>query len=74
MTNNYKTFFGLTTEPFDQDIRTDKLYLSKDLLATWERFLYTIKIGAIAVVTGDVGSGKTTSLRDESKITWHFNS
>jgi len=28
-----------------------------------ERFLYAVSLGAISVITGDVGSGKSTALR-----------
>lgn len=60
---NYKSFFGFTKEPFSHEIRTDELYHTVALPATTERFLYSIELGAISVITGEVGSGKSTSLR-----------
>jgi len=55
--------FGLTAEPFSQDIPVDKLYPIPGLKGLIERFDYAVQIGGISVVTGEVGSGKSTSLR-----------
>lgn len=55
--------FGLTAEPFSQDIPVDKLYPIPGLKGLLERFDYALQIGGISVVTGEVGSGKSTSLR-----------
>ena len=55
--------FGLSSEPFGQNIPTDKLFPLPGLKAFLERFDYAIQIGAATVITGEVGSGKSTSLR-----------
>lgn len=55
--------FGLSCEPFLQDIPTDKLYPLPGLNAFLERFDYAINISSATVITGEVGSGKSTSLR-----------
>ena len=55
--------FGLSCEPFLQDIPTDKLFPLPGLKAFLERFDYALHIGAATVITGDVGTGKSTSLR-----------
>jgi len=60
---NYKSFFGFSKEPFSQDIPTEQLYQTAGLQAATERFLYAISIAAICVITGEVGSGKSTTLR-----------
>lgn len=60
---NYKSFYGLSKEPFPQDIKTDELYQTAALQALTERFLYAVNIGAVSVLTGEVGSGKSTALR-----------
>lgn len=60
---NYKSFFGFNKEPFTQEIRTDELYMTGGLLSATERFLFAISIGAISVITGEVGAGKSTALR-----------
>jgi type II secretory pathway predicted ATPase ExeA len=55
--------FGLSGEPFLQDIPTDKLFPLPGLKPFLERFDYAVHIGAVSVITGEVGSGKSTSLR-----------
>jgi general secretion pathway protein A len=60
---SYKAFFGLQKEPFAQDIPLEDLYPLPGLQAATERFLYALNLGAISIITGDVGSGKSTALR-----------
>ena len=60
---NYKSYFGFSSEPFAQDIPTDKLFPTPALKSTTDRCLYAIKLGAVCVVTGEVGAGKSTTLR-----------
>lgn len=55
--------FGLSSEPFAQDIPTDKLFPLPGLKSFLDRFDYALQIGAATVITGEVGSGKSTSLR-----------
>jgi len=55
--------FGLSAEPFAQDIPTDKLFPLPGLKGFLDRFDYAVNIGAVSVITGEVGSGKSTSLR-----------
>jgi len=59
----YKNFFGFSCEPFAQDIPVAKLYPIPALKSTTERCLFAIELGAVCVVTGDVGAGKSTTLR-----------
>jgi type II secretory pathway predicted ATPase ExeA len=56
-------FFGFTKEPFSSELRLDELYPTAALQGVKERFLYAVSLGAISVITGDVGSGKSTALR-----------
>lgn len=56
-------YFGFTKEPFSSDIRVDELYHTGALEAAKERILYAVNLGAVSVITGDVGSGKSTALR-----------
>lgn len=56
-------FFGFMREPFSPDLKVDQLYHTPGLEAAKERFLYAVNLGAISVITGDVGSGKSTALR-----------
>jgi type II secretory pathway predicted ATPase ExeA len=60
---NYKNFFGFEKEPFSQDIPLPELYPLPGMEAVRDRFLFAVKLAAVAVITGDVGSGKSTSLR-----------
>ena len=59
----YREFFGFTKEPFCQDVGIDELYPLKAIGPCVERFEYTIGIGAVCVITGEIGSGKSTTLR-----------
>lgn len=61
-------FFGFAKEPFSSDIRVDDLYHTAALVGMKERFLYAVNLGAISIVTGDVGSGKSTALRYASSF------
>jgi len=63
MKEHYKVFFGFKKDPFSQDIRVEDMMKSSSLMGVKERFLYTVNLGAIAVITGDVGSGKSSALR-----------
>jgi type II secretory pathway predicted ATPase ExeA len=60
---NHKNYFGFEKEPFGQDIEVQDLYPLPGLQALYDRFLYAVQLAAVAVITGEVGSGKSTSLR-----------
>lgn len=60
---NYMNFFGFTSEPFPQDIALKHIFPRPGLQGLQERFFYAVNLPAVSVVTGDVGSGKSTSLR-----------
>ena len=55
--------FGLTAEPFAQDIPTDKLFPLPGLQPFIQRFDYALQLDAATIITGEVGSGKSTTLR-----------
>lgn len=63
MKENYRVFFGFKKEPFSQDIRVEDMMKHAALMGVKERFLYAVNLGAMAVITGDVGSGKSSALR-----------
>jgi type II secretory pathway predicted ATPase ExeA len=63
MKPQYRTFFGLNREPFTSEIKPEEILKTEEVLAVADRFDYALRIGAIAVVTGEVGSGKSTALR-----------
>jgi type II secretory pathway predicted ATPase ExeA len=56
-------YFGFTREPFAPDLRVEELYQTPSLLAATERLLYAVRLGAVSLITGEVGSGKSTCLR-----------
>lgn len=63
MNVNYRTFFGFKKEPYGSDLDLGDILKTPELIAVQERFDYALRIGAMALVTGDIGSGKSTALR-----------
>lgn len=59
----YRTFFGLTREPFPQDLKIDEILKTQDVLKVADRCDYAVRLGAMTLVTGEVGSGKSTAIR-----------
>jgi type II secretory pathway predicted ATPase ExeA len=55
--------FGLKRDPFPQNIPVKDLYPLPALSPLEKRVSFAIEQKAISVITGDVGSGKSTSLR-----------
>jgi general secretion pathway protein A len=55
--------FGFSRDPFAQDIPVDQLYQLPGLSSFVERFRYALALNMSTVITGDVGSGKSTSVR-----------
>jgi len=60
---NEQNYFGFVKEPFATDVKVEELYHTPFLAAATERILYAVKLGAVSLVTGEVGSGKSTTLR-----------
>jgi len=60
---SYRPFFGLAREPFCADLDLDEIMQTDDIVAVNQRLEYVIRIGAIGLVTGEVGAGKSTALR-----------
>jgi general secretion pathway protein A len=63
MDENYRTFFGFTTEPFGTDLSLDQILVTAGLDGVKKRFDYCLRLGGIGLVTGEIGSGKSTALR-----------
>jgi type II secretory pathway predicted ATPase ExeA len=59
----YCEFYGFKTEPFHNDIPVKNLLKLPDMVSVKERFDYTLNLGGVMLVTGDVGSGKSTAMR-----------
>ena len=59
----YRKHFGLTRHPYDKDLAADDLYPSASLLELNARLKHLIDMRGTGLVTGDSGSGKTTTCR-----------
>lgn len=59
----YETFFDMKQTPFKNNIKTDALYLSPMLDETLSRLMYAANNQLFAIVTADVGCGKSTAIR-----------
>lgn len=56
-------FFSLKRDPFPQNIAVKDLYMLPSLAPMLQRFDFTISTRNFSLVTGEVGSGKSTGLR-----------
>lgn len=63
MSEIYRTFFGLSKEAFPAHIDIDQILVTPEVQGVKKRFDYAIRLGCSTVITGDVGSGKSTALR-----------
>ena len=59
----FESFYGFTQTPFSRTIPTDKLYRGNDSDELLERLKWAARGQLFAVMTGDSGTGKTTTLR-----------
>ena len=60
---NYNAYFGFKKQPFAKDIKPQNLLKLPGMLAVKQRLDYVASVNGMMVVTGEVGSGKSTSLR-----------
>ncbi len=63
MNDNYRQFFGFKSEPFPTDMDAADILETSQVVQTRDRFDYAVNLGAVAVITGEIGSGKTTAVR-----------
>ncbi|CAO0823215.1 hypothetical protein DFAR_3540005 [Desulfarculales bacterium] len=63
MKPNNHAFFARTREPFGSDLAPKEIMQTAEVLGVAKRSGYAIRLGALALVTGNVGSGKSTALR-----------
>jgi type II secretory pathway predicted ATPase ExeA len=59
----YLTHFGLTGYPFERDSLPDELFASTSLRESQARLSHLVELRGIGLITGEVGSGKTTACR-----------
>jgi type II secretory pathway predicted ATPase ExeA len=55
--------FGFQAIPFQKDVHADGLYLSSQLQELQARLDFLIRTRGIGLITGEVGSGKSTAVR-----------
>jgi len=67
----FEPFYDFVHTPFSRDIPTDQLYMSPALEDTLGRLKYAAERQWFAVVTGDCGIGKTTTIRRFSEALEH---
>ena len=63
MEKSYRHYFALQKEPFVSDISHREILVTPVIAGVQDRFQYALRLGAIALVTGEIGSGKSTALR-----------
>lgn len=63
MNPSYRLFFELEKEPFSSDIPKDHILVTDSVTGVQQRIHYAIRTGAVALLTGEIGSGKSTALR-----------
>jgi general secretion pathway protein A len=63
MQTAYRQFFALQKEPFALDVAHKDILVTPAVSAVQDRIHYAIRLGAMALLTGEVGSGKSTALR-----------
>jgi type II secretory pathway predicted ATPase ExeA len=74
----FTAYFGFLTEPFSKDIAAKSLFISKQLKALFARLRQLIARRGLALVTGEVGSGKSTAIRafaeslEKNQFTWVY--
>lgn len=63
MNERYRAYYGMEKEPFGTELAIGEILETQELCGVKERFDYAMRLGAVAVVTGEIGSGKSTALR-----------
>lgn len=59
----YLTHFGLTHYPFERSLQPDELFASSAAREAAARLQHLVELRGIGLITGEVGSGKTTVCR-----------
>ena len=59
----YRKYYGLARHPFEKDLKPDELYASAAAKELEARLNYLLQLRGIGLITGEVGSGKTSICR-----------
>ena len=63
MNTSHRIFFELQREPFIADIAQKEILRTPNIEGVENRIQYAVGLGAVALITGEIGSGKSTALR-----------
>ena len=63
MKNQYKLFYGFEKQPFATDVAINEVLKTPQLIGAKSRFEYALSLGAVYLITGEIGSGKSTTIR-----------
>ncbi|MHC4338012.1 MAG: ExeA family protein [Planctomycetota bacterium] len=61
--NEFHAYFGFLTEPFTREISAKALYVTDQLKSLFARLQQLLRRRGIALITGEVGCGKSTAMR-----------
>ena len=59
----FTAYFGFLTEPFAKDVAAKSLFITSQLKTLFARLTQLIARRGLALITGEVGSGKSTAIR-----------
>lgn len=59
----YRKYYGLARHPFEKDLKPDELFVSVAAKELEARLKYLLQLRGIGLITGEVGSGKTSICR-----------
>jgi general secretion pathway protein A len=59
----YRKYFGLTHFPFNLEFECEGLFVCATITEAEARLKHLLELRAIGLITGEVGSGKTTICR-----------
>jgi type II secretory pathway predicted ATPase ExeA len=74
--HDLNAYFGFLTEPFSKEIPAKKLFLTQQLNELFVRLKGLLKRRGVALITGEVGCGKSTAMRafadslDKTQTDW----
>ena len=63
MNTSHRIFFELQREPFIADIAHKEILETPEIKGVENRIRYATSLGSVALITGEIGSGKSTALR-----------
>jgi hypothetical protein len=57
----YRSFFGFQREPFGTELNPEEVFTIPALTHSTERFDCILCLGAVGLLTGEAGAGKSTA-------------